>query len=416
MNYKINNISAVIPIGGKGTRLKSITSEVPKPLYPINGKSTLYRCCEQLKSNGIEDIYITINYNSDSCTTEIRKIEKELSISIQIFKEEEELGECGALWKIKNRVNKKIIFINGDLIYSIAINKLFEFHTRLGSEFTLVTHVSSHPSDSDLVSASNGSQIDSIYLKSDPSHQAVNAYLGNAGIAVFDKVLLYRIDSPKGKEPSSLFHHLVYNAFKLNIRIFSYNTTEYIKDMGTPDRFIEIENLLKKNLIEINNYNRRQKVLFLDRDNTIIECEDKNYIINSKNLKFLDANIHKIINLSKGYNFVCLVTNQPQIAMGLISIKYLEEIHSKIVKYCLNLGLKIDVISFCPHHPHQGYESEINVLKNDCFCRKPQPGMLIKQSYDRNIDLEKSLLIGDSECDRLAAENANCQFLDVKYL
>ena len=107
---------------------------------------------------------------------------------------------------------------------------------------------------------------------------------------------------------------------------------------------------------------------------------------------------------------VILITNQPQISMGLLSFEELEVINSKIVIFCLKYFLKIDVISFCSHHPHNGFTNEISWLKKDCFCRKPNPGMLIEQSFLRNIDLRNSLMVGDSCNDKEAALNAGCNF------
>ena len=86
------------------------------------------------------------------------------------------------------------------------------------------------------------------------------------------------------------------------------------------------------------------------------------------------------------------------------------------VSFCLSKGLKIDVITFCPHHPHQGFDKEIYLLKKDCFCRKPNPGLFQEQAFLRNIDLNQSLMIGDSEIDRLASKNAGCNFINVDSL
>ena len=112
----------------------------------------------------------------------------------------------------------------------------------------------------------------------------------------------------------------------------------------------------------------------------------------------MDKNITKISNLSKEFNFVCLITNQPQISMGLISYE----------------DLRIDLITFCPHHPHGGFFNEIKILKQDCFCRKPQPGMILEQEFQRNIDLKNSLFIGDSKTDQNAADNAGVPFINIK--
>ena len=401
---------AVIAIGGRGTRLKSISKEQPKPLYTIAGKSTFFRCCEQLARNGIKDLICTINYKYEDFEEPINLIQEEFSLNITTYKESTPLGECGALWNLKDNLSENFIFINGDIIFEIDIKKILIFHYRVDSNLTLISHTSSHKFDSDLLTASNGSLIDDIYIKGTKNHDKINAYLGNTGISIINKSLLNRINIPSSIDNSSILNYLAKEAKEIKERIYSYNTSEYIKDMGTPKRFNEIENDLKLGNVSKRCYTNKQICLFIDRDNTLIKCPKKSYITSNSELQYLKDNIKKIASISNKYNFVCLVTNQPQIAMGLITIKELDQINSEIINHCLTLGLKIDIIAFCPHHPHRGFNGELINLKKDCFCRKPNPGLLIEQSYLRNIDLKNSLLIGDCLNDKLAAENAKCNF------
>ena len=414
MNEK--KYEVVIACGGMGTRLKEITNNYPKPLYPIMGKSTLERCLEQLSNNNFKNILITIGYKSLLFEKFITDFKNKYKISIELFLESSPLGECGALWLVKDKLLEDFIFINGDLIFSIDFERLNLFHKRLSSNLTLVTHTSDHPEDSDLVSVPNGTLIDQIYLKSSNRDNSNFAYLGNAAIFVIKKTLLEKIKAPNKENLKSVFHYIVKNAFDLNINIYSYNTTEYIKDMGTIKRLKIVESDLKKNQLSIRNYKNKQKALFLDRDNTLIKCKMGQYILDINNIEFIDENIIQISSIAKDFNFVCLVTNQPSISMGKLSIRKLDHINSIIIKYCLSKGLKIDVVAFCPHHPHSGFQNEIQVLKKDCFCRKPNPGLLIEQSFFRNINLKKSLMIGDSENDLNAAKNAGCKFKNVNQL
>ena len=414
MNEK--KYEVVIACGGMGTRLKEITNNYPKPLYPIRGKSTLERCLEQLSNNNFKNILITIGYKSSLFEKFITDFKNKYKISIELFLESSPLGECGALWLVKDKLLEDFIFINGDLIFSIDFERLNLFHKRLSSNLTLVTHTSDHPEDSDLVSVPNGTLIDQIYLKSSNRDNSNFAYLGNAAIFVIKKTLLEKIKAPNKENLKSVFHYIVKNAFDLNINIYSYNTTEYIKDMGTIKRLKIVESDLKKNQLSIRNYKNKQKALFLDRDNTLIKCKMGQYILDINNIEFIDENIIQISSIAKDFNFVCLVTNQPSISMGKLSIRKLDYINSIIIKYCLSKGLKIDVVAFCPHHPHSGFQNEIQVLKKDCFCRKPNPGLLIEQSFFRNINLKKSLMIGDSENDLNAAKNAGCKFKNVNQL
>jgi len=410
-----NSYQAVITLGGKGSRFKNISGDIPKPLFPILNKSTLYRCCEELVSNKIKNIIFNLGFKNDIFLNYAEELRQTFSLNLKIYIENKPLGECGALWEIEDLLFDNFVFINGDLIFSLEFSKLFYFHNRLNSMLTLVTHTSDHPEDSDLVSCPNGSLIEDIFFKTNKNNFK-NAYLGNSGISVINKSILRIIQKPTTNASNSIFSYLVKEMYKKSINIYSYNTTEYIKDMGTAKRFRNVEADLKQNIVISRNYKNKQKVLFVDRDNTLLSCEIGKYILKDSKLEFIDKNIEKLAVLSKNFDFVCLITNQPQISMGILSIKDLDCINSFLINYCLKKGLKIDVVTFCPHHPHKGFDNEINILKKDCFCRKPNPGLFFEQAFLRNINLKKSLMVGDSNNDLVASKNAGCEFKYVSML
>jgi len=407
----MQNITAVIALGGHGSRLKSITGDVPKPLFPILGESTLFRCISELNRNGIRSIILTLSYKYEDFTAFLVSCRKHFDFDIQVHLEDEPLGECGALWKISSLLSDTFLFVNGDLVFSMDLSRFYNFHCSSNSDLTLVTHVSDHPHDSDLLNAPNGYNIKHVFPKNQPNHTSSSAYLGNAGIAFLKKRVVSDLIPPSSPSNSSLFHHIVPLCLEMpGYQAFSYNTSEYIKDMGTPDRFYQVESDLRASRLATKSYSTKQSVLFLDRDNTLISCPDHEYILDHKSLVYLDQYIQKLALLSKSFDFVCLVTNQPQISMGLLSIDLLDLIHGELVRFCLTYNLKIDVISFCPHHPHSGFEEEIIQLKIPCFCRKPNPGLLVEQAYFRNIDMSSSLFVGDSASDSIAASRAGCNF------
>ena len=406
----------VLACGGLGTRLREITNSTPKPLFLINGKSTLERCIEQLDYYQYKNLIITIGYKSNKFLDYISALNQQYKIDIDVYIEEKPLGECGALWFIKENLCNNFVFINGDLIFSIDFKRLSLFHLRLSSKLTLVTHTSDHPEDSDLVSVPNGTLVENVFLKNSNKRINKNAYLGNSGIFIINKELLDILNAPIEEDSKSVFHFIVKKTFDLNINIFSYNTTEYIKDMGTPKRLKVVEDDLSKEIVFRKNYKNSQKALFLDRDKTLIKCDIGKYVLNKNEIEFIIPNIDNIFPISLDYDLVCLVTNQPVIAMGKLSLRELDEINSIVVKFCLTKGLKIDIVTFCPHHPHSGFKGELEFLKYDCFCRKPNPGLLIEQAFLRNINLNESLMIGDSENDLFAAKNSGCNFLNINEL
>ncbi len=409
----ISEVSVVIAIGGKGTRLQKITGETPKPLFPVEGISTLKRCLDELNQYGFQKIILSTCFRKDlfqEFLSENRKFFKELII----FEENKPLGECGALWKIRDMLSPQTLFINGDLIFSIDLERLYKFHNRLSADITLVTHPSSHPEDSDMISCPNGTFIEKLFFKSrDSQEDKTLPLLGFSGISIFNTSIIDDFSPKKEEAVNNLFSLLVGNSFKNNKRIYSYNTSEYIKDMGTEKRYFEVSKAVRENLLKKKNYSNPQKALFLDRDNTLIKCEKGSYILSLKDIIFIDKNIKKIAQFSNKYSIIAIVTNQPQISMNKLSLETLEEINNYIIHYCRTKSLLIDTVIWCPHHPHKGYEDEYKLLKSDCFCRKPNPGMLFELSNERNINLNASLLVGDSKNDEYAAKSAGCKFINV---
>ena len=188
---------------------------------------------------------------------------------------------------------------------------------------------------------------------------------------------------------------------------------EYLKDMGTPSRFKKVKQDLKGNIVASKSYRSKQKVLFLDRDNTLIKCPNKKYILKKTDIYFYEDRVKKIAEISKDFNFCLIITNQPQISMGLCTWQDVIEINGVIINQCQIWGLPIAGFYICPHHPHAGFNNEVKDLKTNCFCRKPSPGLILEASHSRNIDLNNSLFIGDSKRDLYAAKNSGTNFLSV---
>ena len=407
------DITVVIAIGGKGTRLKNITGEIPKLLYPIVGTSTLKRALNELTKYGFKKLILTTCFKKEIFKGFFTK-NKFYFDEFIIFEENEPLGECGALCEIKNKLQSRILFINGDLIFSMNFKKLIDFHNRMNSDITLVTHPSSHPEDSDMVSCPNGTFVETLFLKSrESSNDKYRPLLGFSGISLFNKSIIDDLNSFNDLRNTNLFGSLVFTAFLNKKRIYSYNTSEYIKDMGTEKRLKEVSEAIKNNLLSKKNYSNKQSALFIDRDNTLIKCKTDSYILSVNDICFIEENIRKLADVSNKFTLVAIVTNQPQLSMNKLTLEELENINNHVIEHCRKNSLLIDTVIWCPHHPHKGFEEEISLLKKDCFCRKPNPGMLIELAFQRNIDFDKSLFIGDSSVDKIASEAVNCRFINI---
>jgi D,D-heptose 1,7-bisphosphate phosphatase len=192
-----------------------------------------------------------------------------------------------------------------------------------------------------------------------------------------------------------------------NKSIYSYDSPEYVKDIGTPHRFLQVEKDIKLKKLSRKNLINKQRAVFLDRDGTI-----NKYVGFLKNIDDFEllpgvSNAIKKIN-NMGY-LVIVITNQPVIARGDLNWNELNEIHNKMETLLGFKGAYIDGIFICPHHPDSGFISEIKEYKIDCSCRKPKHGLFIDAAEKYNIDLSKSIMIGDSDVDMVAGKKAGCR-------
>ena len=215
---------------------------------------------------------------------------------------------------------------------------------------TLFTHITSHPFDSDLIIESQSKEVQTFLCKPHKDNNYINsAYLGNAGMSIINRNLLEQKSPPQ--KPISLFQYLAQIEKNKKLRIFSYNTTEFIKDIGTPERFRKTEELLFKDKIKDFSYKNKQRALFLDRDGTLIKCQKGRYILSQNEIKYKNDIITFIKSIIHNYTLCIIVTNQPQISMGLVDYEKVSEINGKIINDLYSLGIKIDLYVIWPSSP-----------------------------------------------------------------
>ena len=151
----------------------------------------------------------------------------------------------------------------------------------------------------------------------------------------------------------------------------------------------------------------KQKAVFLDRDGTINEYVG--LLTNIDDFKLINGVADAIKDFHKKGYLVIVVTNQPVIARGEITIEELEAIHNKMETLLGMEGAYVDDILYCPHHPDSGFEGERPEYKIECSCRKPKPGMLLEAAERYNINLSCSYMIGDSKSDVIAGIAVGCK-------
>lgn len=403
----------VIMAGGKGTRISSVISNVPKPMIPVDGKPVLEREILSLRDQGFMDIIISISHLGEIITDYFGDGSR-LGVHIEYYKEKKPLGNAGALFKIRNDFGSEpFLLINGDAVFDVDFNRFLRFHQGKGAEVSLLTHPNSHPYDSGIIIADENDAVINWLTKEDVRPEWYQNCV-NAGLHIIDPVILDRsgINPDEiGKEinGSYITADLDRNLLKPLCgtgTMFSYNSPEYVKDMGTPDRLNSVIKDLNSGVVEAKSLRHKQKAVFLDRDGTINQYVG--FLRDINEFELLPGVAEAIRTINKSGYLAIVVTNQPVIARGEVTIEQLKLIHNKMETLLGKEGAYLDAVYFCPHHPHKGYEGEVQELKVECDCRKPKPGMLLRAKEDYNIDLENSWMVGDGKNDIIAGQSAGC--------
>ncbi len=394
---------ALIQAGGAGTRLKSITGDLPKPMVKICGKPILQWQIESMMSSGIKSFILVVSSKS-TAVQDYFGDGKKFGCEISYIVENTPLGSGGALALVARKIKSDFILCFGDLMLDVDWKKFMDFHKKSEAIITAFSHPNSHPYDSDVLVTNENGKIINI-LSKNQKRDFFYANLTNAGIYCVSSELLETFDDD---EPIKM-------DFEKDLLIptiacegaYAYRSSEYVKDAGTPDRYESVIEDCQKGIISAKCLKNPQKAIFLDRDGTINIFG--NFVTDPSMLKLMPQAPSAIKRINKSAYLAICITNQPVVARGETTFEGLHEIHCKMEDLLGNEGAYLDDIYFCPHHPDKGFPGEVASLKIHCDCRKPKIGMLLKAKAKYNIDLSKSWFVGDTCQDVQTGINAGCK-------
>lgn len=394
-------MKTVIMAGGRGTRIAAVAGDIPKPMIPVGGKPVLQSEVESLVAQGFREIILTVGHLGHIIRDYFGDGSR-FGAEISYYTEEEPLGNAGALFRIKEQLTEDFLLLNGDAVFDVDFDRLVAYHREKGGLATLFTHPNSHPYDSGLIIADDTGAVCQWLSKEDPRPEFYRNRV-NAGIHVLSpRVLERNVAGPKVDLDRQLLKPLAGTG-----RLFAYDSPEYVKDMGTPERLESVCRDFRCGKVSARNLKNPQKAVFLDRDGTLNSYVG--FLRRPEELELLPGAAEAVRRINESGYLAILVTNQPVIARGEVTYEELRVIHNKLETLLGREGAFLDAIYFCPHHPHGGYPGEVAALKRDCPCRKPKPGMLLEAAADFHIDLAASWMVGDRESDILAGRAAGCR-------
>ena len=424
-------MKTIIMAGGMGTRIQSVRSDVPKPMIEICGKPILQYQIENLKTCGLTDITLVTGHLGNVIKEYFGDGSK-FGVKISYFEEKTPLGTAGALIKMLPEnadtsfcptvLTEDFLLLCGDVIFDIDFNRFIKFHEAHKAWASLLSHPNGHPYDSSLLvtetlppKEKGSNPVETNKVVSWLSKEDERKYyrnLVNAGLEIISPELLrftmktFVPRHPETPEKIDLDRDILKPNIKTG-KIFSYKSPEYIKDMGTPDRYYETESDIQSGKVHSRNLSQKQKAVFLDRDGTINKANG--FITKPEQFELLPGVCEAVKKINKSGYLAIVITNQPVIARGDCTFEELQEIHNKMETELGKEGAYLEAIYFCPHHTDKGFPGERPEYKCNCNCRKPNAGLILQAAKDFNIDLSESYMIGDSENDIKAGKNAGCK-------
>lgn len=375
-------MQAVILAGGLGTRLKPFTDNMPKPMMPILGKPFLEYLINQLKSAEIEDILILLGYLPEKVVDYFGSGEKwGVRITYDITPVDFDTG--ARIDAAKDKLENTFLLMYCDNFCPIDIKRAMKQFESSQAEVQITAYSNRfHYTKNNLIVEKNN-QV-SLY---DKKRQSENLNAVDIGYAFVKKNVLSSLVSENVN-----FEQCIYPKLAEKGKLYVYMTEHRYVSIGSYER-VDSANL----------FFQPRKVIFLDRDGTVNRrAQPACYIEKVEDFEWLPGAKEAIKKLNDNNYLVILITNQPGIARGVMTEEALESIHRKMEADLLEVDARIDRIYCCMH----GWN-------DDCFCRKPKPGMLYMAQHDLNFDLTKAVLIGDDDRDIEAAEAAEVRGIKV---
>jgi NDP-sugar pyrophosphorylase family protein len=223
-------MKAVILAGGKGTRLAPYTRVFPKPMMPIGDKAILEILLHQMKRAGVSDVVLTVGHMAGLMRAFFQNGEH-LGLNICYSLEEHPLGTAGPLAFIEG-LDDTFLVANGDVLSTLNIRDLVDFHHRNGGVVTIATHHRQVHIDLGVIHANGGNVI--VGYEEKPTLD----YHVSMGLYVFEPGALQYI--PRGEYLD--FPDLIQKLLGAGEKVLSYSFDGYWQDLGRPDDYEQAVN------------------------------------------------------------------------------------------------------------------------------------------------------------------------------
>jgi mannose-1-phosphate guanylyltransferase len=224
---KLQNIKAVILVGGPGTRLQPLTDSMPKSLVPVLNKPFIEHTFAYLKYYGVEDIILTLSYLPETIMDYFGDGSR-AGVNLSYYIEKEPLGTAGAVKNAEERLDNTFVVLNGDIFSDINLADVVAYHRMNSAVTTISLKWVDDPSAFGVVETDDTGRVRR-FIEKPPTDEATTNWI-NAGIYVLEPdVLKYVPTGTHYMVERGLFPYLV----ESSERVFGYPFKGYWMDTGT---------------------------------------------------------------------------------------------------------------------------------------------------------------------------------------
>ncbi|HEY5430675.1 MAG TPA: NDP-sugar synthase [Solirubrobacteraceae bacterium] len=225
-------MQALILAGGEGTRLRPLTSTIPKPVVPLVGRPFIAYMLEWLHAHGIDDVILACGFMADGVRAVLRD-GSAFGVSLRYIEEPEPLGTGGALKYAEDLLADRFFMLNGDCLTDMDLTEQLRQHERTGARATLALMPVDDPSAYGLVRRNDDLSVRQFLEK--PSPDEIDTNLVNAGAYILERGVLDGMASAGTKISieRELFPALVGHG------LYGYEASGYWMDIGTPERYLQ---------------------------------------------------------------------------------------------------------------------------------------------------------------------------------
>jgi len=405
----MNNLSAVLIAGGRGTR--SLEPNRPKILQKVGGVTLLEIHLKQLHRSGIANVVLSLGFKSNEVIDFVSQLDLSADLIVKSLIEPEQLGTINAMRICRSELNSKYcLILLGDILVDCDYSHLLNYWTQnTQAKVCVVVHPNLHPQASDrLINFGKGKPLQ--FIQKNQEYDGGGEALALAGIFLIETDFLKNFldEFELGDFSQELIKYAL-----VKDELFQLNSSFHFADTGTPERLSRAKLGIENGSVLYRGKSHKGAI-FIDRDGTLLpDVPVGRKAISPEEIE--ESTVNAIAYSNRMGVPIFVVTNQPAISKGFICQSDVIQTHVQLQNELRIFSALIDEFIFCPHHPEIGFEGEVKVLKVQCLCRKPNPGMFNELATRHSLDEMKCFVIGDSIVDMAVADAIGAQKILVKH-